>query len=137
MSINTRLALLILAASAPTQYVAAETFDGSKALLCATVETIECGPREDCEHGSADSLRFPQFLQIDAQKKLISAVRPDGTSMTTTITSITELDDRLLLQGVENHLGWTISITRTTGHMAVAIAGNQIAFSVFGACMVR
>ena len=31
-------------------------------------------------------------------------------------------------------LGWAVSISRSTGRMAVAIAGNQVVFSVFGAC---
>lgn len=115
---------------------AAESFDGSKPLLCATVETVECGPQADCKYGTADSLGFPQFLRIDAQKKRISASRPDGTTLNAVITTMTPLDDRLVMQGVENSLGWAISISRATGRMAVAIAGEQIAFSVFGACRV-
>lgn len=116
---------------------AAEAFDGSKPLLCATVETVECGPQADCKYGTADSLGFPQFLHIDAQNKRISATRPDGTALNAVVTTVTPLDDRLVLQGVENSLGWAISISRATGRMAVAISGDQIVFSVFGACTAR
>lgn len=116
---------------------AAEAFDGSRPLLCATVETVECGPQADCKYGTADSLGFPQFLQIDPGKKRISATRPDGTALNAVVTTVTPLDDRLIMQGVENGLGWAISISRSTGRMAVAIAGDQIAFSVFGACTAK
>lgn len=130
------LPYLVFPAYALAMNVAAESFDGSKALLCATVETVECGPQADCKYGTADSLGFPQFLQIDMQKKRISAVRPDGSILNAAITTVTPLDDRLVMQGVENSLGWAVSISRATGRMAVAIAGDQIAFSVFGACTV-
>lgn len=131
------LTLLAFPAGALTMNVAAETFDGSKTLLCASVETVECGPQADCKYGTADSLGFPQFLEIDTQKKRISATRPDGTILNAVVTSVSRLDDRLALQGIENSLGWSISINRTTGRMAVAIAGDQVIFSVFGACTLR
>lgn len=130
------LPYLVLPACALAMNAAAESFDGSQPLLCATVRTIECGPQADCESGTADSIGFPQFLQIDAGKKRISATRPDGSALNASISSVTLLDDRLVMQGVENSLGWAVTINRATGRMAVAIAGDQIAFSVFGACTV-
>lgn len=128
--------LLIFTGYAVAMNAAAEALDGSKPLLCATIDTIECGARADCQSRSPEALRFPQFLHIDAGKKRIGATRPDGTSLNAVITTVTQLDDRLVLQGVENSLGWSVSIHHATGHMAVAIAGNGIAFSVFGACTV-
>ncbi len=138
MHLKHKLPLLIAPACLLTANVGAtEAFDGSKPLLCATVKTVECGPQAECEYGTADNLGFPQFLQIDPAKKRISATRPDGTALNAVITTTTLLDDRLVMQGLENGLGWAISISRTTGRMAVAIAGDQIAFSVFGACTPR
>lgn len=136
MPIKHSLPFLILPLYALAGNVMAESFDGSKPLLCATVETIECGPHAECQYGTADSLGFPQFLHIDADKKTISADKPDGSRLNATIASVSKLGDRLVLQGVENNLGWSVSISRVTGRMAVAIAGDQIVFSVFGACTV-
>ena len=132
-----QLSIAAIAALNAASASAAESFDGSQPLLCATVDTVECGPQADCKYGTADRLGFPQFLQIDAANKRISATRPDGTDLNAVITTVTQLDDRLVMQGVENSLGWAISISRTTGRMAAAIAGDQIAFSVFGACTLR
>ena len=130
----TQFSSAAIAALAAASAVAADSFDASKPLLCATIETVECGPQGDCKYGTADRLGFPQFLRVDAGTKRISATRPDGTDLNAVITSVTQLDDRLVMQGVENSLGWAISISRATGRMAAAIAGDQIAFSVFGAC---
>lgn len=128
---------LALMASAVSSNLAAEAVDGSKPLLCATVNASECADRADCETRTPEALRFPQFLDIDTGNKTISAERPDGTALNAAITTVTPLDDRLVLQGIENGLGWTLSISRATGHMAVAIAGDRIAFTVFGACTAR
>lgn len=137
MRITPLFPCLVFPVCALATSAAAESFDGSKTLLCATVETIECGTRADCMAGSADSLRFPQFLNIDAQNKRISATRPDGTALNAAITQVASFDDRLVLQGVENSLGWSISINRNSGRMTAAIAGDQVVFTVFGACTLR
>lgn len=128
---------LMLTGCALAFSAAAEPVDGSKPLLCATIDTIECVAQADCQYGTSDSLGFPQFLEIDTQGKRITADRPDGTRLDTTITTVSEFDDRLVFQGVENSMGWSVSINRANGRMTVAIAGKQIAFMVFGACTAR
>lgn len=131
------LPFLVLTGYALAANAATESFDGSKPLLCATIKTTECGSQARCQHGTSDSIGFPQFLQIDPQQKSIKATRPDGTALNAAITNITRLDDRLVLQGVENSLGWSVTISHRTGRMVLAIAGDQITFGVFGACTVR
>lgn len=131
------LPFLALMGHALAAGAATESFDGSTPLLCATVQTVECSTQASCRSGTADSLRFPQFLQIDIQQNSITATRPDGTALNAAITNISRLDDRLVLQGVENSLGWSVTISRASGRMAVAIAGDQVTFGVFGACTVR
>mgnify|MGYP001104464994 CR=1 FL=1 len=130
MPIKLTPALLMLAAAAPAQILAAESFDGTKALLCATVETVECGPQADCKYGTADSLGFPQFLQIDTQKKRISAVRPDGSTLNAVITTVTPLEDRLVMQGVENSLGWA-GPSASAGPLAAWPLPSQVTRSFF------
>lgn len=137
MTIKQILLFLVLTDYALAANAAVESFDGSKPLLCATIKIVECGTHERCQSDTPDSLRFPQFLQIDTQQKSIKATRPDGTALNASITNLTQLDDRLVLQGVENSLGWSVTISRATGRMAVAIVGDQITFGVFGACTVR
>ncbi len=39
-----------------------------------------------------------------------------------------------LLQGVESGRAWSMAITEATGRMVISVAGDEIAFVVFGAC---
>ncbi len=40
---------------------AAEDFDSSKPLLCASVEVMQCAPGNGCEQVSADAIDAPSF----------------------------------------------------------------------------
>jgi len=91
--------------------IAAADFDGSKPLLCATIETFECGSGIECQWGTAQSVNLPQFLKIDFKDKKISGTRESGEVLTTKIENMERGDGKLILQGTENNKGWNGSIT--------------------------
>lgn len=124
--------LLLILCTAPLG-ASAGIFDGSKPLLCASIEAFECAPG-DCEWGASQSVNFPQFLRVYFQDKQIKAIRANGETVTTKIQQMTEMDDRIVLQGVENGLGWAVTITNETGRMSLAASGSEVAFVIFGAC---
>ncbi len=107
----------------------AEDYDGTKALLCASVEAISCEPGEPCEKGLPESIGAPQFMRVDFSKKEIA-----GPKRTTAIRLMETTDEQLTLQGFELGMGWTLALDRTTGKMAVTLIGRETAFVVFGAC---
>ena len=43
----------------------------------------------------------------------------------------------LILQGVENGLGWSLMINESDGQMTLTAAGDRLAFVVFGACTLN
>jgi hypothetical protein len=43
----------------------------------------------------------------------------------------------LILQGVENGKGWTLSINETTGKMVLTVSGDEEGFVAFGVCTQR
>jgi hypothetical protein len=106
-----------------------DVFDGTKPLLCASIEAIDCGPGEQCEKGIPEEMGAPQFLRIDFAKNEIA-----GPLRTTKIRSIEKDDAQIVLQGFEIGLGWTLAINRYTGNMKVTFAGGDAAFIIFGAC---
>ena len=114
--------------------VAAGDFDGSKPLLCAVIDTFECGPGGECEWGNAESINMPQFLKINFKKKTISGTRESGEVRTTEIENMERVDGKLILQGVQNGRAWSMVITEATGKMAVTASDDQVGFVVFGAC---
>ncbi len=43
-------------------------------------------------------------------------------------------EGKLILQGVQLGLGWSMVITQESGTMALTAAGEQVVFVIFGAC---
>ena len=108
---------------------AEDSFDGTKPLLCASLEAIDCTPGEQCEKGLPEMIGAPQFLRIDFAKKEIT-----GPKRTTVIQRMEKSDEQLTLQGSELGMGWTLALDRITGKMTVTLAGGELAFVIFGAC---
>jgi len=112
--------------------VAAEdSFDGTKTLLCASIEAIDCTPGEPCEKGLPEEMGAPQFMRIDFTKKEII-----GPKRNTAIRQLDKNDEQLMLQGYEVGMGWTLALDRMTGKMTVTLAGGEQAFVIFGVCTV-
>ena len=117
---------LILAVS---PVFAGDVFDGTKPLLCASIEAVDCDPGEPCERGIPEIMGAPQFLRIDFAKNEIA-----GPLRTTKIRSLEKDDDQIILQGYEIGLGWTFAIDRASGHARITFAGGDSSFIVFAAC---
>ena len=115
--------------------IAAADFDGSKPLLCATIETFECGSGIECQLGTAQSINLPQFLKIDFKDKKISGTRECGEVLTTKIENMERSDGKLVLQGTQNNKGWSMLINEATGKMTITASDDQVGFVVFGACI--
>jgi hypothetical protein len=108
---------------------AGNSFDGSRPLLCASIEALDCDPGAPCERGLPEALGAPDFLRVDfAKREIASSVR------TTKIRSVDQDDDQIVLQGFEIGLGWTLAVDRATGKMRIAFAGSDSTFVIFGAC---
>jgi hypothetical protein len=108
---------------------AEDVFDGTKPLLCSSIEALDCDPGVACERGIPENMGAPQFLRIDFAKNEIA-----GPLRTTKIRSMEKDDDQIVLQGYEIGLGWTLAIDRITGNMRITFAGGNAAFIIFGAC---
>ena len=115
----TRLMALIVLCMAPMTAMAQE-FDGTSPVLCASIDTLSCGPGEECVRSTAEALNVPQFFHIDFVEKVVSATRTDGEERTTDIHSLQQNDAELLLQGNQGGLGWSAAISRDSGRLALS-----------------
>ena len=66
-----RTAALVVALSCTSTLALSADFDGSKPLICATVETHDCVAGEICLRGLPQSIGVPQFMRIDFDKKIV------------------------------------------------------------------
>jgi hypothetical protein len=106
-------------------------FDGSKPLICAPVQAMDCTSDEGCTKGTPEEIGAPAFLRIDVTKKTVA-----GSKRTSPIQQ-SDLDaDQLLLRGVELGYGWTIAIEQSTGKAVFTLTDHEGVFVLFGACTV-
>lgn len=122
-------AFLILISLTAMPALAKEIFDGSRPLICATIQAVSCSLSEECERGLPESIGAPQFLRIDFGKKEIV-----GPKRTTHIRSIEKTDEQITLQGFELGMGWALALDRVTGKATITFAGKDEGFIVFAAC---
>jgi hypothetical protein len=107
----------------------AADFDGSKSLLCATIDAHFCDVGETCYRTLPGVLGAPQFLRINFTKKIVA-----GPQRTTEIRIVESGEGQLLLQGIELGYGWTIALDKKTGAISTALVSHENVFILFGAC---
>jgi hypothetical protein len=104
-------------------------FDGSKLLICASVEAIDCASGEDCTKGLPDDIGAPNFMRIDFAQKVII-----GTKQTTPILFMDKSDEQILLQGKELGYGWTLALDQESGKMTATLVNRDGVVVLFGSC---
>lgn len=128
MTTTMRSAVAAFAALAVAPAMAGD-FDGSKNLICAPVQSMDCLAGTECVAGTPDDIAFPAFIRIDFAKKAIA-----GPKRTTPIRHMDKSEAQLLLQGSEDKFGWTLALDQASGGMTITIAHAGGAFVLFGNC---
>jgi hypothetical protein len=128
MTISVRIGLAALALAATWTSTAAD-FDGSKMLICAPVEAMDCTPGAECQRGTPDEIGAPAFIRIDFGKKVVI-----GPKRSSPITSIEKNESQVLLQGNELDYGWSIAVDQQDGRMSATLTNLEGAFVLFGSC---
>jgi hypothetical protein len=122
------LVVLVLGFIAVSPVVASD-FDGSKPLICATVEARDCVLTRRCYTGEAREVGAPAFMRIDFAKKTVT-----GTQRTTAIAALEDSENQLLMQGAELGFGWALAINKTNGYFSGSITNVDGTFLLFGSC---
>jgi len=120
------LAALILAFGAAAM---AGDFDGSKPLICAPVEAMDCISGGGCEKGIPDDVGAPAFMRIDFAKKLII-----GPMRSSPINAMEKDEHQILLQGTELGLAWSMALNTANGKMVTTFSSRDGAYVLFGSC---
>lgn len=125
-----------MAATAPLLSSAAfaEKLDGSRDITCAVMKVVGCVDDGNCIQGQARQFELPEFIILDAEKKVLRADYESGHKAVSPVKSIERSGNHLVMQGVENSHGWDIAIDTGTGRMSGAGVGGEVSFLVFGPC---
>jgi hypothetical protein len=104
-------------------------FDGSKILICAPVEAIDCAPGEICRKGAPADVGLSAFIRIDIAKMVMI-----GPKRTAPIVSIERSEQQILLQGTELGSAWTIALDQNSGEISGSLVNREEVFVIFGSC---
>jgi uncharacterized Fe-S cluster protein YjdI len=110
-------------------------YDGKSDLICASFNVMACVDGMNCVKGEARDFEMPEFMRVDVKKKVVFATyESESKRADSPIKNMEVNGSQLILQGVENAHGWSMAIHRDTGRMSLAVVGEQLSFSIFGAC---
>ena len=123
------------------QAFAKRPFDGAQGLLCTVSQLHECTSHAGCERVpvvAADDIRYVNF---DLKNKTARLAHWDP-GLTSSINTLSTVDDNLLLQGTDagdtgtdDGAGWTMSLNSTYGTMVLTVSGRDVAFVGMGSCV--
>jgi hypothetical protein len=139
-TIKGMVSIVLLVMFVPCSGMAGD-FDGSKTLLFATQKGFECTPRNGCKEVALEDLNLPSFYIINFKKKEITATPESGIEDVSKIERMETYDGMLLIQGaedgyegVEDGVGWTVSIQKDSGKAVLSGSMPEAGFIVFGVC---
>ncbi len=137
IGVPVRLLVIALGVAAPG-LAAASDFDGSRNLLCAPTDAMQCEGAGECNRKEVELLNMAKFLYVDFKAKTLKGTVEGATSEeTSSIRTVRKLDGGTLIQGAERGRGWSLIVDKGTGDMSAAIAGDDISFVLFGVCQVH
>ena len=132
MTRNTHLATALLVSVMAAATAHAGDFDGSRGLICAPQDVVECDVSADCARRSVSEADVPPFFRVDFKKKQLAAMR--GAQRTSPIENTKLLEGATILQGAEFGRAWSIVIDQLTGSFTASIADAFGALAILGAC---
>jgi len=133
-----RLGLTMMAAIAAlaiSPASATSVIDGKAKLICSVTDVVACVEASHCIQGQARGFDLPQFIAIDFADKQIHSIKEGGKGAISPIKNQQETRNQLVLQGIENGHGWTLSVDRKHGRMTVGTTGEDASYILFGACI--
>ena len=111
------------------------TYDGKSNLICASFNVMACVDGMNCVKGEARDFEMPEFMTVDVKNKVVHASYENETKKAESPIKNMEVNGtQLILQGVENAHGWSMAVHNETGRMSLSVVGEQLSYSIFGAC---
>lgn len=134
-----RVTIVVMSAilgSAALTATAAE-LDGSKTMLCAARVASVCEETGNCASTLPEAINLPIFWKVDPVAKSVESRR--GVSdepRTSKVSQVVKSGGKLILQGEDDGLGWTVTIAPDTGKMILS-GGRELGFTIFGNCVAQ
>jgi hypothetical protein len=107
---------------------------GKRNAVCASQDIMACIDDAVCMQGKPSTFDMPTFMFVDVKTKTIRAVDADGSTVTSPIKTYEVTDQSAIMQGYENHRGWTLAVDKMDGSFTLSATGPDINFMIMGSC---
>mgnify|MGYP003572378821 CR=1 FL=1 len=107
---------------------------GKQNVICASQNIIACVDDAVCMQGKPSTFDMPTFMFVDVKTKAIRAVEADGSTVISPIKTHEVTEQSAIMQGYENHRGWTLAVDKMDGSFTLSATGPDINFMIMGAC---
>jgi hypothetical protein len=107
---------------------------GKQNLVCASRDVMACVDGPACLQGTSSTFDLPAFMFIDFKKMDVRAVDDDGSTAISPVKTHEVTERSLIMQGYENHHGWTMAVDRMDGRFTLSSTGPEVNFMIMGAC---
>ena len=113
----------------------ADSFSGKTDAVCSLNQVAGCTHDLTCLKGAAETFDLPAFLFIDKKKNIVRGTDASGEGDVSPILAKEITENSFILQGHENHRGWTIAIDRADGSLSLSSTGPDVNFIITGNCI--
>ena len=113
----------------------AAVIDGKTNLVCAVMDVVACTEGPTCLQGSSSTFDLPVFIFVDFKAKVVRGTNEGGGKEVSRVKNSETTEAQVLLQGIEDHRGWSMAIDRRTGHFNLSSSGADVSFMLSGACI--
>jgi hypothetical protein len=79
-------------------------------------------------------MNLPLLMKVDMGSSEIVSMRAAGEERSSKIATIAETEEALLLHGADSDRPWVLQIDKSNGRFTGTIAGDSVAFMLFGEC---
>ena len=136
-NILVKLALVLgLPITALATAATAADISGKSDLICAASHVVGCIDGE-CMQGTPKTFELMTFIYVDVSRKVVHGVDDAGKKAESPIKSFEVTENSIILQGFENHRGWTIGIDRKDRGLNMSSTGPDVNFMITGNCTER
>lgn len=114
--------------------VASPLYAETSEVICATVEVTECVSGQACTETSSVAIDVPPFLRVNFEERMVTGKRANGDDLKAPISFVHRTEAGVLLQGEDDGLGWSMTLSETDGSMSLAVSGDFVGYVIFGNC---
>jgi hypothetical protein len=123
--------LLVAAICSAPGLAAAAKFDGSAAMMCATVLVHECAASAACQTRAAESVNMPTLFRVDVKGMRIHNTE---TNRESPIKTVEHANGKLLMSGSQSERAWVVIVNENTGRMSGVVSADAEGYVMFGQC---